>query len=141
MARVFPVAPNEASYPSLRRRENFDYGNSAWFARFIGFSHYQTAVPLPDAHLPVSDIYAEYVHFADVSAPLSAEEHAKLQRLLKYGPSLAEHAPEGRLLLVTPRPGTISPRSSKATDIAHNCGLQQVLRPSAARRSTSRRLS
>ena len=40
-----------------------------------------------DAHLPVSDIYAEYVHFADVSAPLSAEEHAKLQRLLKYGPS------------------------------------------------------
>ncbi|KFK96736.1 MULTISPECIES: phosphoribosylformylglycinamidine synthase [unclassified Serratia (in: enterobacteria)] len=81
-----------------------------------------------DAQLPVSDIYAEYVHFADVSAPLSAEEHAKLQRLLKYGPSLAEHAPEGRLLLVTPRPGTISPWSSKATDIAHNCGLEQVIR-------------
>ncbi|WP_261114047.1 phosphoribosylformylglycinamidine synthase [Serratia entomophila] len=81
-----------------------------------------------DAQLPVSDIYAEYVHFADVSAPLSAEEHAKLQRLLKYGPSLAEHAPAGRLLLVTPRPGTISPWSSKASDIAHNCGLKQVVR-------------
>ncbi|TQI81767.1 phosphoribosylformylglycinamidine synthase [Serratia fonticola] len=81
-----------------------------------------------DAQLPISDIYAEYVHFADVSAPLSAEEHAKLQRLLKYGPSLAEHAPEGRLLLVTPRPGTISPWSSKATDIAHNCGLAKVIR-------------
>lgn len=81
-----------------------------------------------DAHLPVSDIYAEYVHFADVSAPLSADEHARLQRLLKYGPSLPEHAPEGRLLLVTPRPGTISPWSSKATDIAHNCALPQVLR-------------
>lgn len=27
-----------------------------------------------------------------------------------------------------PRHGTISPRSSKATDIAHNCGLQQVNR-------------
>ncbi|MGV8294738.1 hypothetical protein ACV36C_38515, partial [Pseudomonas aeruginosa] len=74
------------------------------------------------------DIYAEYVHFADVSAPLNAEEHGKLTRLLKYGPSLAEHAPEGRLLLVTPRPGTISPWSSKATDIAHNCGLKQVVR-------------
>jgi len=74
-----------------------------------------------DAQLPVSDIYAEYVHFADVSAPLNTEEHAKLARLLKYGPSLAEHAPEGRLLLVTPRPGTISPWSSKASDIAHNC--------------------
>lgn len=81
-----------------------------------------------DAHLLVSDIYAEYVHFADVSAPLSADEHARLQRLLKYGPSLPEHAPEGRLLLVTPRPGTISPWSSKATDIAHNCALPQVLR-------------
>ncbi|MBP2167914.1 phosphoribosylformylglycinamidine synthase [Erwinia toletana] len=81
-----------------------------------------------DAHLPVSDIYAEYVHFADVSAPLNADEKARLQRLLKYGPSLAEHAPQGRLLLVTPRPGTISPWSSKATDIAHNCDLPQVLR-------------
>ncbi|AIX72851.1 phosphoribosylformylglycinamidine synthase [Pantoea sp. PSNIH4] len=81
-----------------------------------------------DAHLPVSDIYAEYVHFADVSAPLNAEEKSRLQRLLKYGPSLAEHAPQGRLLLVTPRPGTISPWSSKATNIAHNCDLPQVRR-------------
>ena len=81
-----------------------------------------------DAHLPVSDIYAEYVHFADVSAPLNTEEKSRLQRLLKYGPSLAEHTPQGRLLLVTPRPGTISPWSSKATDIAHNCDLPQVRR-------------
>nr|WP_024965404.1 phosphoribosylformylglycinamidine synthase [Pantoea sp. IMH] len=81
-----------------------------------------------NAHLPVSDIYAEYVHFAEVSAPLSDAEKARLQRLLKYGPSLAEHTPEGRLLLVTPRPGTLSPWSSKATDIAHNCDLPQVKR-------------
>ncbi|WP_165698460.1 phosphoribosylformylglycinamidine synthase [Chimaeribacter arupi] len=81
-----------------------------------------------EARLPVDAVYAEYVHFADVSAPLSADEQTKLQRLLKYGPSLAEHAPQGRLLLVTPRPGTISPWSSKATDIAHNCGLMQVTR-------------
>ena len=81
-----------------------------------------------DAHLPVRDIYAEYIHFADVSTPLTADEQSRLQRLLKYGPSLAEHAPQGRLLLVTPRPGTISPWSSKATDIAHNCGLPQVRR-------------
>ncbi|WP_413726993.1 phosphoribosylformylglycinamidine synthase [Sodalis sp. RH16] len=81
-----------------------------------------------EARLPVSDVYAEYVHFADLSAPLNTDEHARLQRLLKYGPSLAEHDPEGRLLLVTPRPGTLSPWSSKATDIAHNCGLPQVKR-------------
>ncbi|MGR5542203.1 hypothetical protein ACPV5V_27010, partial [Vibrio campbellii] len=36
--------------------------------------------------------------------------------------------PEGLLLLVTPRPGTISPWSSKSTDIANNCGLGKVNR-------------
>ncbi len=81
-----------------------------------------------EAQLPVNDVYAEFVHFADVSAPLTTDEQTKLQHLLKYGPSLAEHAPVGRLILVTPRPGTISPWSSKATDIAHNCGLSQVNR-------------
>ena len=85
-----------------------------------------------DAHLPVSDIYAEYVHFADVSAPLSAEQQARLQRLLKYGPSLAEHAPQGRLLLVTPRRHHFSlvieshryrPQLRPATGIAPERGL------------------
>ncbi|ETS33472.1 phosphoribosylformylglycinamidine synthase [Photorhabdus temperata] len=81
-----------------------------------------------EQQLPVNDIYAEYVHFAEINAPLSDADSAKLQRLLKYGPSLAEHEPQGTLLLVAPCPGTLSPWSSKATDIAHNCGLSQVVR-------------
>ncbi|HFE3207079.1 TPA: phosphoribosylformylglycinamidine synthase [Providencia stuartii] len=81
-----------------------------------------------EKQLPVTDIYAEYMHFAELSAPLSESEQGKLRSLLKYGPSLAEHEPFGKLILVTPRPGTISPWSSKATDIAHNCGLSQVER-------------
>lgn len=83
---------------------------------------------LADANINVSHIYAEYVHFADLSAPLTADEYARLQSLLTYGPTLAEHSPEGTLLLVTPRPGTLSPWSSKASDIAHNCGLSQIKR-------------
>ena len=79
-------------------------------------------------NLPVTSVYAEYVHFADLNAPLSADEHSRLARLLQYGPSLSSHEPRGTLLLVTPRPGTISPWSSKATDIAHNCGLAQINR-------------
>ncbi|KHT64472.1 phosphoribosylformylglycinamidine synthase [Photobacterium gaetbulicola] len=78
--------------------------------------------------LPVSGIYAEFMHFADLSAPLSADEQEKLASLLTYGPTIAEHEPSGLLLLVTPRPGTISPWSSKSTDIAHNCALGQVKR-------------
>ncbi|EMH4162464.1 phosphoribosylformylglycinamidine synthase [Pluralibacter gergoviae] len=80
------------------------------------------------AHLPVNNIYAEYVHFAELSAPLSEQEQSRLASLLTYGPTLSSHTPAGKLLLVTPRPGTISPWSSKATDIAHNCGLELVVR-------------
>jgi len=78
--------------------------------------------------LPVTNIYAEYAHFADLSDALSAPELEKLNKLLTYGPTIAEHTPAGQLYLVTPRPGTISPWSSKATDIANNCGLSQVKR-------------
>lgn len=55
------------------------------------------------ANLQVHTIYAEYVHFADLNAPLNEDEHAQLARLLQYGPSLSSHVPEGKLLLVTPR--------------------------------------
>ncbi|MCC5452624.1 phosphoribosylformylglycinamidine synthase [Rheinheimera sp. UJ51] len=79
-------------------------------------------------NLPVSGIYAEYMHFADLAAPLSAEQQDTLDKLLSYGPTVTSHQPTGQLLLVTPRPGTISPWSSKATDIAHNCNLPQVKR-------------
>jgi phosphoribosylformylglycinamidine synthase len=78
--------------------------------------------------LPIRDVYAEFVHFADLSAPLSPEARTTLGKLLTYGPTIAEHTPTGLLFLVTPRPGTISPWSSKATDIAHNCGLNQISR-------------
>lgn len=76
----------------------------------------------------ISSVYAEFVHFVEAEQPLTEAEQTVLNRLLQYGPALESHTPEGELLLVTPRPGTISPWSSKATDIAHNCGLQAVLR-------------
>jgi phosphoribosylformylglycinamidine synthase len=78
--------------------------------------------------LPVNGIYAEYIHFVMHSAPLTEQENSTLTKLLTYGSSIQEHKPEGVLFLVTPRPGTISPWSSKSTDIAHNCGLQKVQR-------------
>lgn len=73
-------------------------------------------------------VYAEYIHFADLEQALNADEEAVLDRILRYGPSLASHEPDGELVLVVPRPGTISPWSSKATDIAHNCGLEKISR-------------
>jgi phosphoribosylformylglycinamidine synthase len=78
--------------------------------------------------LPVDDIYAEFAHFAQLNEELSSSEENVLQQLLTYGPTIEEHQPVGLFLLVTPRPGTISPWSSKSTDIAHNCGLDKVVR-------------
>ncbi|VAX10544.1 Phosphoribosylformylglycinamidine synthase, synthetase subunit / Phosphoribosylformylglycinamidine synthase, glutamine amidotransferase subunit [hydrothermal vent metagenome] len=74
------------------------------------------------------NIYAEFLHFADVAQPLTESQQQILDRLLRYGPHLPEHEPQGHLILVVPRPGTISPWSSKATDIAHNCGLTAIER-------------
>ena len=71
---------------------------------------------------------AEFVHFVENEGELSAADMEVLESLLEYGPAHGEAAVEGRLFLVVPRPGTISPWSSKATDIAHNCGLEQVRR-------------
>ena len=78
--------------------------------------------------LPVHDIYAEFAHFAQLNEELSSSEENVLQQLLTYGPTIEEHQPVGLFILVTPRPGTISPWSSKSTDIAHNCGLAKVER-------------
>jgi len=72
--------------------------------------------------------YAEYIHFVDIERTPSAADLDVLGRLLRYGPRLSEHPPAGQSIVVVPRPGTISPWSSKATDIAHNCGLQSVRR-------------
>lgn len=74
----------------------------------------------------VTGLYAEFAHFADLKADLDTEQLQVLDRLLKYGPSVPVQEPVGRLFLVVPRFGTISPWASKATDIAHNCGLANV---------------
>lgn len=74
----------------------------------------------------ITGVYAEFAHFVEVSAVLSSEEGQVLNRLLHYGPSTVAKEPQGRLFLVVPRFGTISPWSSKATNIANNCGLDKI---------------
>ena len=71
-------------------------------------------------------VSAEYWHFAKLNKPLADEGRRQLAALLEERP--ADPAESGELFLVTPRIGTISPWSSKATDIAWNCGLDAVER-------------
>jgi len=77
----------------------------------------------------LSVVATQHWHFVETERELSDGEHRILDRLLHYGPA----APPagrlgGRIVLVTPRLGTISPWSSKATDIARQCGLEGIVR-------------
>ena len=88
----------------------------------------------------ITAVDASFIHFVELSAPLDPEAEDRLQRLLHYGaqPGSGEEPGAGKVagaeglsrqeILITPRPGTLSPWSSKATNIVHNCGLTQVVR-------------
>ena len=76
----------------------------------------------------IAEVYGEFVHYVHVSAELSDDELQVLDRLLEYGPDRTASEHSGHRMIVVPRPGTISPWSSKATNIAQNCGLDKVIR-------------
>ncbi len=76
----------------------------------------------------ITYLYAEFWHFAWSDVDLMRPQKNTLQKILTYGPKMVEGAADGELFLVIPRPGTISPWSSRATDIAHHCGLESIKR-------------
>ncbi len=74
-------------------------------------------------------IDTRFIHLADTDGELPAAERDVLEKLLTYGEADTQAGePAGAFLLVLPRFGTISPWSSKATDIARICGLSTLLR-------------
>ncbi len=84
---------------------------------------------LIDSGMTLSALDSRYVHLVDVDeAALDDDAQRILTSLLTYGPQQQAANMQGRKYYVVPRPGTISPWASKATDIAHNCGLRQIRR-------------
>ncbi len=69
---------------------------------------------------------ARYGYFIESEGALPEADLRRLCDLL-HG-EVSEAVPAGALFLVVPRIGTITPWSSKATDIARSCGLSSVLR-------------
>lgn len=76
----------------------------------------------------LEDIQSEFWHFVWSETPQTEAELAVLTRILSYGKADEANSGQGQLLLVIPRPGTISPWASRATDIARHCGLEQIQR-------------
>ena len=78
---------------------------------------------------------ARFMHFVSLEQALDEGERQLLERILSYGPADsamdtgADTAVSGaEQWVVVPRFGTISPWSTKATEIARICGLDRVER-------------
>jgi phosphoribosylformylglycinamidine synthase len=78
----------------------------------------------------ITGVRGQYLHFVNSQTPLAAEDSAKIEALMHYGDPFADAKERGtaETFLVVPRFGTVSPWASKATDIAHHCGLTQLRR-------------
>ena len=76
----------------------------------------------------ISKVRADFIHFLDVDTPLTPRQEEHLAELLAYGLPADDTADMQPACIVIPRPGMISPWSSKATDILHHCGLASLKR-------------
>jgi len=75
----------------------------------------------------IAAVTGRFLHFIDSSAPLNDADLKRLDGMLAYGEPF-DGKEEGEAFVVIPRFGTISPWASKATDIAHNCGMAHIHR-------------
>jgi len=73
----------------------------------------------------LNDLQSAEVFFIDTEGGLSGADTGRLGRLLQVSSATVERAPD---VIVVPRIGTISPWSSKATEIIHVCGIAGVKR-------------
>jgi phosphoribosylformylglycinamidine synthase len=106
---------------------HFFEGPQALSAFRIEKIQHELKAPLAALNVKLASLSAHYLHFVQLAPDASLDEatHETLSQLLTYGtPAKAHEA----TLIITPRVGTISPWSSKATDIAHNCGLRIIRR-------------
>jgi phosphoribosylformylglycinamidine synthase len=131
-SRVFTVGPSQR----LRRESIFNPVSppiqaikvTLHITQFEGgsalssFRIQQLLPSLQAVHDKINGVAARFVHLvtSDVEPPQALKD--QLAALLTYGDPYAGPS-DGALIVVTPRFGTVSPWASKATDIAHNCGL------------------
>ena len=85
---------------------------------------------LQAADAAITGVTARHLHFIDAATSLESIDIDRLNGLLTYGePFFVSAAVEtAEPFIVVPRFGTISPWASKATDIAHNCGMPHIKR-------------
>ena len=107
----------ERTTPVMSTLMHFEGGNA------LAPHQVQALLPKLQAINPrIASVHARFVHWVALDQSLDHAELDKLSALLTYGDAY-EGPADGDLIVVAPRLGTVSPWASKATDIAHNCGL------------------
>ncbi|WP_373018885.1 phosphoribosylformylglycinamidine synthase [Thiomicrorhabdus sp.] len=76
----------------------------------------------------IKSVRSQYIYFVDTDGAMSPTEVSHLKVLLNETEENLDSAIVSGSCIVTPRLGTISPWSSKATDITHTCGIQSIHR-------------
>ncbi len=76
----------------------------------------------------IKDIHSEYLHIVWCEKKIAASEKDTLEKILHYGPKAQVLDFKDNSIITIPRPGTISPWASRATDIANHCGLYDIKR-------------
>ena len=76
----------------------------------------------------IKDIHSEYLHIVWCEKKIAASEKNTLEKILHYGPKAQVLDFKDNSIITIPRPGTISPWASRATDIANHCGLYDIKR-------------
>ncbi|MDR1647733.1 MAG: phosphoribosylformylglycinamidine synthase [Zoogloeaceae bacterium] len=100
-------------------------GDAAFSAFRLERLKARLAAALPEREIAALEAEYGYIAQAIPKGEMTDEDIRKLGELLE---ARAPETLEGDTFFVTPRIGTISPWASKATDIAHNCGLTAVAR-------------
>ena len=72
----------------------------------------------------ITNLTSAYLHICESQENLTSDEIHRLNQLLDYGASYGIKKNSDNLIFISPRVGTISPWSSRATDIALHCGIQ-----------------
>src|SRR3954463_3721423 len=116
-----PVASPHRMSPTPKHLLHFEGGNA------LSAFRAQALLPrLQSVSSRITGVAARHVHWVWTDAAPSTDAAARLASLLRYGDAYAGPTAadaDSTLVVVMPRLGTVSPWASKATDIAHNCGL------------------
>src|SRR6201985_3188 len=115
-----PASPHRMS-PTQKHLLHFEGGNA------LSAFRAQALLPkLQSVSSRITGVAARHVHWVWTDEGVQPDATRELATLLRYGDA-AEGPPaeaaDSALVVVMPRLGTVSPWASKATDIAHNCGI------------------